>query len=338
VLFVAAVAAHEIAHAIVARRRGVTVRSVTLWMLGGITELEEDPPTAAADLQIAIAGLVTSLAAGIVFGGAAVLARFLDGPAVFTAALAWLSLMNVTLAVFNLLPGAPLDGGRILRGLLWKRHGDRQRASRAAARSGQVLGTGTAAIGVLELLAWRDMAGGLWLMLIGWFLVTAARAEQQSEAVRAALAGLRVGDVMLPEPRVAGGAAGVLVTASFEPGIGLFTAAGLSGPPKRRTNSWWYLTCCRARSKVIKAGGRLQVKLRTFVPGAAPGQVPGWESWTPSGTDCRRAWPCRRTHVSLIPAGHAGLASQRPLGSVPTCTCWAATRPRTDETVRAQLN
>jgi Zn-dependent protease len=185
VLFVAALAAHEIAHAIVARHRGVKVRSITLWMLGGITELEGDPPTAAADLQIAIAGPATSLAAGIVFGGAAVLARSLDGPAVFTAALAWLSLMNVTLAVFNPLPGAPLDGRRILRGLLWKRYGDRQRASRAAARSGQVLGTGITAIGVLELLTLRDITGGLWLMLIGWSLVTAARAEQRSEAVRA---------------------------------------------------------------------------------------------------------------------------------------------------------
>jgi Zn-dependent protease len=202
VLFVAALAAHEIAHAIVARHRGVKVRSITLRMLGGITELEGDPPTAAADLQIAIAGPATSLAAGIVLGGAAVLARSLDGPAVFTAALAWLSLMNVTLAVFNLLPGAPLDGGRILRGLLWKRYGDRQRASRAAARSGQVLGTGIAAIGVLELLTLRDITGGLWLMLIGWFLVTAARAEQQSEAVRGALAGLRMRDVMLAHPDI----------------------------------------------------------------------------------------------------------------------------------------
>lgn len=83
---------------------------------------------------------------------------------------------------------------------------------------------------------------------------------------------------------------------------------------------------------------RLQVILRTFVPGAAPGQVPRWESWTSRRADCRRAWPCRRTHVSLIPTSHAIVASQRPLGSVPTCTCWADTRPSTDETVRTQLN
>ena len=153
VLFIAALAAHEIAHAIVARRYGVQVRSITLWALGGIAELDWEPPTARADVQIAIAGPATSLAAGIVFGGAAILDRSGHGPAVVTAMLAWLSMMNVALAVFNLLPGAPLDGGRILRGLLWKWYGDRQRASRAAARSGQVLGIGISAIGVLELLA-----------------------------------------------------------------------------------------------------------------------------------------------------------------------------------------
>ena len=196
VLFVAALAAHEIAHAIVARRWGVQVRSITLWALGGITSLDGNPPTARADLQIAVAGPATSLAAGVLFSGAAALARFAHGPAVLAAALAWLSLMNVALAVFNLLPGAPLDGGRILRALLWKRYGDRQRASQAAARAGQFVGLGIAVLGLLELVGWRDI-GGLWLVLIGWFLVAAARAEQESEAIRGALAGLAVRDIML---------------------------------------------------------------------------------------------------------------------------------------------
>ena len=202
VLFVAALAAHEIAHAIVARHWGVQVRSVTLWMLGGIAELEGDPPTARADLQIAIAGPAASLAAGIVFGGVAALARSVHSPAVVTAALAWLAVMNVVLAAFNLLPGAPLDGGRILRGLLWKRYGDRQRASRAAARAGQALGIGIGVIGLLWLVASRDVIDGLWLMLTGWFVVTMARAEQQSEAARGALAGLRVRDILLAHPDI----------------------------------------------------------------------------------------------------------------------------------------
>ena len=98
VLFIAALAAHEIAHAIVARRYGVQVRSITLWALGGIAELEGEPPTARADVRIAIAGPATSLAAGIVFGGAAILDRSWHGPAVVTAMLAWLSVMNAALA------------------------------------------------------------------------------------------------------------------------------------------------------------------------------------------------------------------------------------------------
>ena len=201
ILFVAALAMHEIAHAIVARHWDVKVRSITLWALGGISTLEGDPPTPRADLQIAIAGPACSLAAAILFGGAAALARFTHSPAVLAVALAWLSLMNAVLAVFNLLPGAPLDGGRILRGLLWKRYGDRQRASRAATRSGQVLGIGVGVLGLLELLAWKDI-GGLWFMLIGWFLASAAGAEQQSDAIRRALAGLRVRDIMLAHPDV----------------------------------------------------------------------------------------------------------------------------------------
>ena len=203
VLFVAALGAHEIAHAVVARRLGVGVRSVTLWMLGGVAELAGDPPTASADLKIAIAGPATSFAASVLFGGAALAARSEHGPAVITAALGWLALMNMALALFNLLPGAPLDGGRILRGLLWKHYGDRQRASRAAGRSGQVLGILLGLAGFAELFAWRDI-GGLWLMLIGWFLVTMARSEQQAEQIHSSLAGLRVRDIMITQPEAGG--------------------------------------------------------------------------------------------------------------------------------------
>jgi Zn-dependent protease/CBS domain-containing protein len=203
VLFVAALGAHEIAHAVVARRLGVEVRSVTLWMLGGVAELAGDPPTASADLKIAIAGPATSFAASVLFGAAAVAARSEHGPAVITAALGWLALMNLVLAVFNLLPGAPLDGGRILRGLLWKHYGDRQRASLAAERSGQAVGILLGLAGFAELFAWRDI-GGLWLMLIGWFLVTMARSEQQAEQIHSSLAGLRVRDIMLTHPEVGG--------------------------------------------------------------------------------------------------------------------------------------
>jgi Zn-dependent protease len=201
--FMAALLAHELAHSLVARRSGVPVISITLWALGGISELGRQPPTARADLRIAIAGPATSLGAGLVFGGLAAAVRAGGGPAIAVAALAWLAAMNVLLAVFNLLPGAPLDGGRILRAFLWRRHGDRVRAAQSAAAAGRLLGAALMALGVGEILLWAD-AGGLWLALMGMFLMTAAAAEATAETAAAALAGMRVGDVMTAHPDIGG--------------------------------------------------------------------------------------------------------------------------------------
>lgn len=204
VLFLASLLAHELAHALVARHYGVPVRSITLWMLGGVAELDADPPSAAADLRIALAGPAASIAAGGLLFGAGVAISAVRGPGVAVTAAMWLAVMNGILALFNLLPGAPLDGGRVLRALLWRHYGDRERAERGAARAGQVLGTVIVGLGIAELLALRSV-GGLWLALIGWFLITAARAEEKAAAAKTALAGVRVGDVMTREPEVAGG-------------------------------------------------------------------------------------------------------------------------------------
>ena len=154
-LFLASLLAHELAHALVARRSGVTVRSVTLWMLGGVTDLEGEPPTAGADFRIALAGPVASLAAGGICYGLGAAVHAAGGPALVVAAASWLAVMNVVLAVFNLLPGAPLDGGRVLRAILWRRYGDRERAERGAARAGQALGVVMMALGAAEALTVR---------------------------------------------------------------------------------------------------------------------------------------------------------------------------------------
>jgi Zn-dependent protease/CBS domain-containing protein len=201
-LFLACLLAHELAHAVVARRNGVGVRSITLWMLGGVAELEGDPPSAAADLRIALAGPAASLAAGAVFLAAAALIGQARGPAVVVAAASWLAVMNGVLAVFNLLPGAPLDGGRVLRAILWRRYGDRLRAERGAARAGRFLGAAVIGLGAVEVLAARSYEG-LWLMLIGLFLFSAAAAEEQAARAAAALAGVTVADVMTPHPDLA---------------------------------------------------------------------------------------------------------------------------------------
>jgi hypothetical protein len=112
--------------------------------------------------------------------------------------------MNGILAVFNLLPGAPLDGGRVLRAALWRHYGDRERAERGAARAGRALGAVMVGLGIGELLAFRSFSG-LWLMLIGWFLITTAAAEEKTATAKVALADVRVADVMTADPELAGG-------------------------------------------------------------------------------------------------------------------------------------
>jgi hypothetical protein len=166
-------------------------------MLGGLTELEGEPPSPKADALVAASGPLTSLGLAAIFGAS----RWLVGGSGLTAtALGWLAGINVVLAIFNLLPGAPLDGGRLLRALLWWHSQDRARAARQAAGAGRVLGMFLIALGVLETLA--GFVVGLWTALIGWFIVNGAASERY--AVRAEqLHGLTVRDAMTPTPVIA---------------------------------------------------------------------------------------------------------------------------------------
>jgi Zn-dependent protease len=191
--------AHELAHCVAARRRGVEVHDIRLWLLGGVSSLEEAPPSARADFEIAIAGPATSVVlAALLFLFAVVLDALGVAPIV-VAALFWLASINLVLAVFNLLPGAPLDGGRVLRAALWQRHGDRVRAAVSAARAGRGLGWSLAAAGVLLVLA-TGAAGGIWLALVGGFIVTAAQAEEAQIVVTHELRDVRIRDVMTSAP------------------------------------------------------------------------------------------------------------------------------------------
>ena len=195
--------AHELAHAVVARRTGLGVRRITLWLLGGVSELVGQPSEPGAEVRIALVGPVTSLGLGGLLGATVVIARELVAPAAVVAMLSWLASMNVLLGVFNLLPGTPLDGGRVLHGLLWRHTGNRDRATRAATTSGQVLGALLAGTGIL--LALHGRLDGLWLLLVGWFLAGSASAERAANIVAGRLAGLRVADVMSAPPVVASG-------------------------------------------------------------------------------------------------------------------------------------
>src|ERR671915_940428 len=198
-LFLGSLLAHELGHALVARRAGLRVRGITLWLLGGVAQLEDEPASPRDELRVALVGPGVSLALAVAFGLAAVGLAAAGVPGVIVAVAAWLAVGNAALALFNLLPAAPLDGGRVLRGLLWRRHGSRVRASVTATRAGVWVGSGLVAYGLLGTFGGWGI-GTLWTALVGWFLVTAARQERDQAVLGADLGGLRAGQVMTPAP------------------------------------------------------------------------------------------------------------------------------------------
>jgi Zn-dependent protease len=202
-LFLASLLAHEIGHALVARRAGLRVRGITLWLLGGVAQLEDEPASPGDELRVAIVGPAISLALAGAFGVAAAALSVVGASALLVVVAAWLALGNVALGVFNLLPAAPLDGGRVLRGLLWRRHGNRVRAAVTATRAGVWVGTGLVAYGLLGAFTGWGI-GTLWTALVGWFLVIAARQERELALLGGGLdRGLRAAQVMTPAPAVA---------------------------------------------------------------------------------------------------------------------------------------
>ncbi|MEV5408783.1 site-2 protease family protein [Thermopolyspora sp. NPDC052614] len=194
--FCASLLAHGAAQAVAARRGGLRVRSITLWFLGAIVECEDDPPNPRAELAIGVAGPLAGLAVTSVFLTATwLVATFLPPPGLRAAALAWAAAVNAVLVAANLLPGAPLDGGRILRAVVWWRRHDRARAERAAIKAGRALGLALIVAGLAGLLAWAP-AAGLWLVVTGWVLASAAYTEEVARTHREALGATTVRDVM----------------------------------------------------------------------------------------------------------------------------------------------
>jgi Zn-dependent protease len=191
-LFFASLLAHGVAQALAARRAGLRVRSITVWFLGAIVECDDDAPDPRTELAISVAGPLAGLAAAAAFLAAS---WFVPAPRLTAAALTWTAAANAVLVAVNLLPGAPLDGGRVLRAALWWRWHDRARAERAAIRAGRLLGLALIVAGLACLLVWAP-AAGLWLAVTGWVLASAAYAEEVARARRARLGALRVRDVM----------------------------------------------------------------------------------------------------------------------------------------------
>ncbi len=181
VLFLASIVAHEFGHSIVAQRNGVGVGSITLFALGGVATLESQPQSPGAAARIAAAGPAVSVAVAVASGALAVLANMAGASSLLVAGLAWLGLINGTLAVFNMLPALPLDGGRVLQSALWKRSGDRNLATISAAKLGRLIGWGLVLFGL-----WQFSQGGSGLMtaVVGWFIVGSAKAESMRARLR----------------------------------------------------------------------------------------------------------------------------------------------------------
>ena len=195
-LFFASLLAHEMGHALQARREGMEIDGITLWVFGGVARFHGRFPSGGAELRIAAAGPLVSLVLGVVFTGLALVLAL--GPEV-DGVLFWVGQINFTLLVFNLLPALPLDGGRILRAILWQRRGDFGSATRTAARLGRFFGQVLIAVG-LALLIFQGVFSGAWLAFIGWFLLGAAEAEARAAALDEPAGRLRVRELMVRDP------------------------------------------------------------------------------------------------------------------------------------------
>jgi len=184
---------HELAHAVVARRHGIEVEEIDLWLLGGVSRLEGEAQAPADELRFAAAGPAATAVIVVVL---AIVWIAIQGylPAWGRALLYYALFINVAILVFNLLPAFPLDGGRIARSLMWRHHGDRDRATAAAARLGRAFGWGIVVLGILAMFA--GFIDGLWFAMLGGFLIVAAGAEAQASIVAHALGDRTAADLM----------------------------------------------------------------------------------------------------------------------------------------------
>ena len=193
---------HELAHALVARRYAMPIRGITLFIFGGVAEMESEPPNAAAEFFVAIAGPIASVVLGVGGLGLAAVAAVADLPAGWRAVVAVVAWINLVLVVFNMIPAFPLDGGRVLRSALWHWRGDLRWATRITSWIGGAFGIFLVAFGVWKFIVHQDLIGGLWMALIGMFLRNAARMSYQQLEVRRALEGEPVGRFMQTDPIV----------------------------------------------------------------------------------------------------------------------------------------
>lgn len=196
ILLFVSVLIHELSHSVVARRYGTDVKGITLFIFGGVSQTTDEPKSAAEEFWMAIVGPATSIVLAVVFGVLELVGMTARWPAEAIALVAYLAMINFALGIFNLVPGFPLDGGRVLRSIVWAITGNLEKSTRYASYAGQGFGYALMAIGLLEIVMAGALIGGLWLIFIGWFLTGAARSSYEQLVVRQELAGVPVETVM----------------------------------------------------------------------------------------------------------------------------------------------
>jgi len=246
---------HELAHSLVARRRGLPVKSITLFVFGGVSDIEREPTSPGVEFQMAIVGPLTSLLIGVVCFLLQLPLRGSNSP--LEGILYYLAVTNLLLGV-NLLPGLPLDGGRVLRSIVWKITGSMRQATRVATIAGQIIAYLFILLGVWLFFFTGDLLDGLWLGFIGWFLLSAAQSANSQAMLTSMLKGVTVGEVMNPKPATVPADITLqqLVDAYFLPGalryalvmqgdklVGLITLSEVRHMPRER---WAHLPVIQA--------------------------------------------------------------------------------------------
>jgi Zn-dependent protease/CBS domain-containing protein len=189
------VLAHEITHSYIAKKEGIEVKEITLFIFGGVSQLGREPENPQKELKVAISGPISSLVLALVFWILSRVTSQIPNLILFTGLLGYLAFINLSLAIFNLIPGFPLDGGRVLRAIYWRKMGNLRKATQIAAYTGKWVGTGIILLGLLSILT-GNLIGGFWFVMIGIFLRSAAEGGYQQVVMKGALEGVKVKELM----------------------------------------------------------------------------------------------------------------------------------------------
>jgi len=189
------VLAHEITHSYIAKREGIEVKEITLFIFGGVSQLGKEPDDPQKEFKVAIGGPISSLVLALIFWILSKVTSQASNLLLFTGLLGYLAFINLSLAIFNLIPGFPLDGGRVLRAIYWKKTGSLRKATRIASDTGKWVGVGIILLGLFLILT-GNLTGGFWFVIIGIFLRSAAEGGYQQVVMKGALEGVKVKELM----------------------------------------------------------------------------------------------------------------------------------------------